>query len=79
MFRDSGRYPKLFPDSDDVLRDAKLLNDYPDLEPYLCQWPRQAKPFQRLQNATPSRNTRRGLTKPMGQPTETPTRSSYDR
>ena len=32
MFRDSGRYPTLFPDSDDVLGDARLLNDYPDLE-----------------------------------------------
>lgn len=32
MFRDSGRYPTLFPDSDDALGDAKLLNDYGDLE-----------------------------------------------
>ena len=32
MFRDSGRYPTLFPDVDDVLGDARLLNDYPDLE-----------------------------------------------
>ena len=32
MFRDSGRYPSLFPDSDDLLGDARLLNDYPDLE-----------------------------------------------
>ena len=40
MFRDSGRYPTLFPDNDvadgpggDVLLgDARLLNDYPDLE-----------------------------------------------
>ncbi len=40
MFRDSGRYPTLFPDSDvaddpdgDVLLgDARLLHDYPDLE-----------------------------------------------
>ena len=32
MFRDSGRYPSLFPDSDDVLGDGRLLNDYPDLE-----------------------------------------------
>ena len=32
MFRDSGRYPTLFPDSDDALGDARLLNDYPDLE-----------------------------------------------
>ena len=29
MFRDSGRYPTLFPDSDDLLGDAKLLNDIP--------------------------------------------------
>ena len=32
MFRDSGRYPTLFPDSDDALGDAKLLNQHPDLE-----------------------------------------------
>ena len=32
MFRDSGRYPTLFPDSDDALGDGRLLNDYPDLE-----------------------------------------------
>ena len=32
MFRDSGRYPTLFPDSDDVLGDARLLKKYPDLE-----------------------------------------------
>ena len=40
MFRDSGRYPTLFPDSDSqsdpdrdiLLGDARLLNDYPDLE-----------------------------------------------
>ena len=32
MFRDSGRYPTLFPDSDDVLADGRLLEKYPDLE-----------------------------------------------
>ena len=32
MFRDSGRYPTLFPDSDDALGDARLLNEYSDLE-----------------------------------------------
>ena len=32
MFRDSARYPTLFPDSDDVLADQRLLNEYPDLE-----------------------------------------------
>ena len=32
MFRDSGRYPTLFPDSDDLLGDGRLLLDYPDLE-----------------------------------------------
>lgn len=32
MFRDSGRYPTLFPDSDDARGGAKLLADYPDLE-----------------------------------------------
>ena len=32
MFRDSGRYPTLFPDSDDAMGDGKLLSEYPDLE-----------------------------------------------
>ena len=32
MFRDSGRYPTFFPESDDALGDGKLLNKYPDLE-----------------------------------------------
>ena len=32
MFRDSGRYPTLFPDSDDLLGDGRLLHDYPDLD-----------------------------------------------
>ena len=32
MFRDSGRYPTFFPDSDDALGDARLLNECPDLE-----------------------------------------------
>ena len=32
MFRDSGRYPTLFPDSDDLLGDTRLVNEYPDLE-----------------------------------------------
>ena len=32
MFRDSGRYPTFFPDSDDALGDARLLQDHPDLE-----------------------------------------------
>ena len=32
MFRDSGRYPTFFPDSDVALADAELLNAYPDLE-----------------------------------------------
>ena len=31
MFRDSGRYPTLFPDSDDVRRNAELLERCPDL------------------------------------------------
>ena len=32
MFRDSGRYPTLFPDSDDALSDLRLLSEYPDLD-----------------------------------------------
>ncbi len=33
MFQDSGRYMSFFPDNDDVLGDARLRNEYPDLEP----------------------------------------------
>ena len=32
MFRDSGRYPTMFPDSDDALGDGRLLERFPDLE-----------------------------------------------
>ena len=32
MFRDSGRYPSFFPDSDDALGDGRLLEAYPDME-----------------------------------------------
>ena len=32
MFRDSGRYPTLFPDGDDLFGDACLLKIFPDLE-----------------------------------------------
>ena len=33
MFRDSGRYMSFFPDNDDALGDARLRNEYPDLDP----------------------------------------------
>ena len=33
MFRDSGRYPTLFPDSDDAMGDGRLRGKYPDLDP----------------------------------------------
>ena len=32
MFRDSGRYPSFFPDSDDIFGNTRLINEYPDLE-----------------------------------------------
>ena len=32
MFRDSGRYPSFYPDSDDIFGNARLLNESPDLE-----------------------------------------------
>ena len=32
MFRDSGRYPSFFPDSDDIFGNTRMLNEYPDLE-----------------------------------------------
>ena len=34
MFRDSGRYMSFFPDNDDALGDARLRNEFPDLEPH---------------------------------------------
>ena len=33
MFRDSGQYPTLFPDGDNLLGDGWLLEQHPDLEP----------------------------------------------
>ena len=32
MFKNSGRYPSLFPDGDDLLSDGRMLEAYPDLE-----------------------------------------------
>ena len=32
MFKDSGRYPSFFPDSDDILGNARMQEEYPDLE-----------------------------------------------
>lgn len=32
MFKDTGRYPSFFPDSDDIFGNTHLLNAYPDLE-----------------------------------------------
>ena len=32
MFRDSGRYPTMFPDSDNLFGEAKLLQQHPDLD-----------------------------------------------
>ena len=32
MFKDTGKYPSFFPDSDDILGDARMQNEYTDLE-----------------------------------------------
>ena len=32
MFKNSGRYPSLFPDGDDLLSDGRMMETYPDLE-----------------------------------------------
>ena len=32
MFKDTGKYPSFFPDSDDILGNAHMRNEYPDLE-----------------------------------------------
>ena len=32
MFKDTGKYPSFSPDSDDILGDARMRNEYPDLE-----------------------------------------------
>ena len=58
MFRDSGRYPTLFPDSDDALGDAKLLNEYPGLGANLGKRSCQAQPVQRIQDAASRSHTR---------------------
>ena len=34
MFKDTGKYPSFFPDSDDILGDARMRNEYPDLDPH---------------------------------------------
>ena len=32
MFKDTGKYPSFFPDSDDIFGDTRMRNEYPDLE-----------------------------------------------
>jgi len=32
MFKDTGKYPSFFPDGDDIFGDARMRNEYPDLE-----------------------------------------------
>ena len=32
MFKDTGKYPSFFPDGDDLFGDARMRNEYPDLE-----------------------------------------------
>ena len=32
MFKDTGKYPSFFPDSDDIFGDERMRNEYPDLE-----------------------------------------------
>ena len=32
MFKDTGKYPSFFPDSDDIFGDVRMRNEYPDLE-----------------------------------------------
>ena len=32
MFKDTGKYPSFFPDSDDIFGDARMRNEYPDVE-----------------------------------------------
>ena len=32
MFKDTGKYPSFYPDSDDLLGDTRMQNEYPDLE-----------------------------------------------
>ena len=53
MFKDTGKYPSFFPDSDDILGDARMRNEYPDLE---CKSETEGglvkqSLFKRLQNA----------------------------
>ena len=54
MFRDSGRYPTLFPDDDDALGGGRLLKDHPDLDRVIRERPGEAQPFQCVQDAAAS-------------------------
>lgn len=45
MFRDSGRYPSFFPNSDDKFSNDRLLRNYPDLEQTLTNGPAKQSLF----------------------------------
>ena len=45
MFRDSGRYPTLFPDSDDVLGDGRPAGTVSRFRAHLGRWTGQAQPL----------------------------------
>ena len=60
MFRDSGRYMSFFPDNDDVLGDARLRNEHPDLDPPGRRPPRGPEPLQRVQDDAPGGRAGRG-------------------
>ena len=60
MFRDSGRYPTLFPDEDDLLADGRLLERFPDLERNSDNGPVKTQPIQCVQDAAPGRRVGRG-------------------
>ena len=76
MFRDSGRYPTLFPDDDDALGDARLLNSHPDLERTSENGPVKHSLFNVFKMLRPWSCWMK-RTKPMGQRIRKPTKTSF--
>ena len=60
MFRDSGRYPTLFPDSDDLLGDARAAQRLSGFGADCRRRPGEAQSFQRVQDAASCSHPGRG-------------------
>ena len=64
MFRDSGWYPTLFPDGDDLFGDARLLKIFPDLEQVSENGTIKPQLIQCVQDAAPRASCSMKHTKP---------------